>query len=162
MKTILFLLATICMTISCSEKSQDHVSDSVREANEEQFTLTLRKHLDAVIDRDLETLKTTMSPEGKMQLIMQGTEIIHTADSFIEFHEGWFQDSLWTMETKILSTEVGPELGLAVTESMYREPERNGTPYYNRMIVTYVLEKENGHWYVINDHASSIKRSTDN
>lgn len=29
------------------------------------------------------------------------------------------------------------------------------------MIVSYDLVKENGYWYVVKDHASSIEKSTD-
>jgi len=50
---------------------------------------------------------------------------------------------------------------MAITEIVYREPERNGEPYFNRMIVSYVLEKIDGHWCIIKDHASSVEKSTD-
>ncbi len=46
---------------------------------------------------------------------------------------------------------------MAVTEIVYREPEREGKPYFNRMIVSYDLEKIDGKWYIIKDHASSIE-----
>ena len=41
------------------------------------------------------------------------------------------------------------------------EPERDGKPYFNRMHISYTLEKQNGQWYVIKDHASSVEKSTD-
>lgn len=147
--------------ISCSENNKLQTNEISQQENEQAFNKTLDKHLNAIVNKDLDALKSTMSPDGKMQLIMQGTEIINSVDSFINFHEGWFQDTLWTMETKVLRTEIGNTIGLAVTESMYREPERNDEPYYNRMIVTYALEKNNDKWCIINDHASTIEKSTD-
>jgi len=82
-------------------------------------------------------------------------------DSFLAFHEAWFQDTSWTFTTEILNVEVGPEVGMAVTEVVYREPERDGVPYFNRMIVSYTLRKTDGKWYVIKDHATSAEKSTD-
>ncbi len=77
------------------------------------------------------------------------------------YHEPWFQDSTWTFETKILNTVIGERLGMAITEVLYQEPERDGKPYFNRMVVSYDLEKIADQWYVIKDHASSVEKSTD-
>ena len=52
---------------------------------------------------------------------------------------------------------MGDKMGMAVTEIVYRETEREGKPYFNRMIVSYDLEKIDGKWYIIKDHASSIE-----
>jgi len=102
-----------------------------------------------------------MSPDGEMQLILPSTPIINTVDSFLKFHEEWFVDSTWTFETKILNTTIEEDLGIAITEVIYREPERDGKPYFNKMIVSYALKKKNAAWYIIKDHASSIQKSTD-
>ncbi len=123
----------------------------------------MQKHLDAVSNRDLATLKSTLSPEGTMYLILPQTEMTSTVDEFMEYHEEWFADTTanWTFETKILNTAIGDSLGMALTEIMYREPERDGKPYFNRMMVSYDLKKSENNWYVIKDHASSIEKSTD-
>ncbi|MEL6810965.1 MAG: nuclear transport factor 2 family protein [Bacteroidota bacterium] len=125
------------------------------------FKPTLEKHLNAVSNRDLVSLKSTLSPKGDMSLILPGTEMKSSTDEFIEFHMAFFKVPNWTFETRILETKVGSKFGTAIVEAMYREPDRNGKPYYNRMMVSYVLEKINGKWYVIKDHASSIEKSTD-
>jgi hypothetical protein len=131
------------------------------DTNSEAFRATLDKHLNAVVNSDLPALKSTLSPEGKMQLILPGMEIIATANGFIEYHEEWFKSSNWTFETEVLNTEIGPKYGFAVVEVVYREPDRDGLPYFNRMIVSYDLEQLDGNWYVVKDHASSVEKSTD-
>lgn len=125
------------------------------------FVQTMQKHLDAVTNRDLVALKSTMAPTGEMQLILPGTEIINTVDGFMDYHKVWFSDSTWTFETKILNTRVGRDMGMAITEIIYREPDRDGQPYWNRMIVSYDLQNISGKWYIVKDHASSIAKSTD-
>ena len=77
----------------------------------------------------------------------------------MKFHQDWFALPDWTVETIILSTDVGDNMGVATTEFMYREPERNGKPYFNRLIVSYTLHKIDGQWHVIKDHASSIEKT---
>lgn len=129
--------------------------------NERMLRTAMQKHLDAVSGKDLTTLASTMSPEGNMQLILPGDEIVASVDSFLAFHEAWFQDTSWTFTTEILNVEVGQEVGMAVTEVIYREPLRDGVPYFNRMIVSYTLRKMDGKWYVIKDHATSAEKSTD-
>ena len=148
-----------CTTEDRQSPQNKQVADKA--ADEMAFVATLQQHLNAVTEKDLEALASTMSPEGKMQLILPGSEIMDSVDQFIDYHRAWFQDTTWTFETKILNTDVGDRLGLAITEIIYREPERDGKPYWNRMVVSYGLEKIDGHWYIIKDHASSIEKSTD-
>ena len=142
-----------------SEKEAEATGRSTPDQNDSSMVTLMQRHLDAVSNRDLETLQATLSPQGKMQLILPDTEIMNSADEFMAYHREWFQDTTWTFDAKILNTETGDRLGMAITEIVYREPDRNGKPYYNRMIVSYDLEKTNGQWYVIKDHASSVERS---
>ena len=150
---------------SCSEASNDDHPDtfskSAQVGNERAFVEALNKHLWAVSNRNMDSLKSTMSRDGKMQLILPGSEIIDSVSGFLDFHEAWFQDTSWSFEAKILNTNIGENVGIGITEVMYKEPERDGKPYFNRMIVSYGLEKTDGQWYIIKDHASSIEKSTD-
>ena len=158
---ILLLIITVISITSCDsnqEKSNVNVNNNALQ-NEALFVATIQKHLDAVSNKDLTTLKSTLSPEGKMQLILPNSEIINSTINFIEYHKEWFQDTSWTFETKIINTEIGDKIGIAVTEIIYREPDRNGKPYFNRLIVSYGLEKIDDKWYIISDHASSIEKS---
>jgi len=151
--------------VSCNDSTpnaKDTIDLEARQIqNEKDFVETIEKHLNAVSNRDVASLKSTMSPEGKMQLILPSSEIINSVDGFMDYHTEWFQDTVWTFETKVINTEIGDKMGIAITEVIYREPERNGAPYFNRMTVSYALEKLENKWYIIKDHASSIEKSTD-
>lgn len=152
------ILGILMLAFACTSDKPKAEKEGVSEVDQEEaFVERLEIHLRAVATKDLKMLKSTMSPEGNMQLILPGAEIKNSVDSFLLFHEQWFQDTTWTFETKILNTKVGERVGTGVTEIIYREPERNGQPYFNRMIVTYTLEKMEDQWYVIMDHASSVE-----
>lgn len=159
---ITYRIIYVCILLSfisctCNEKQ----NESNQQESEILFKTTMQKHLDAVSSKDLISLKSTMSPKGNMQLILPSEEIINSVDKFMEFHENWFELPNWTFETKILNTEIGEIYGIAIVEIVYREPERNGKPYFNRMTISYTLEKINNQWYIIKDHASSNEKSID-
>ena len=129
--------------------------------NEAAFKTVLETHFSAISDRDLNGLKSTLSPKGNMQLILEGEEIIDKVDGFMEYHAAWFEMQGWTMNNTILNSSVGETMGMAVVEAMYQELERDGKPYFNRLIVSYDFEKIDGQWYIIKDHATSVEKSTD-
>ncbi|WP_282097926.1 nuclear transport factor 2 family protein [Sinomicrobium weinanense] len=158
--SLLIIFTTTPVLISCNNVEKKETTPG-QAKSEQEFVNIMQRHLNAVTNRDIEALKSTMSPEGKMQLILPGSEIIYSVDGFMDYHKKWFSDSAWTFEAKILNTRIGNKIGMAVAEIMYKEPEREGKPYYNRMIVSYDLEKIDGTWYVIKDHASSVEKSTD-
>lgn len=162
MRKSTFLLMFVVITfLSCNKakNNANKVETISKEQNEQEFVAALEKHLDAVERKDLKTLKTTMSPNGKMELIQPSMEVIKGVDGFMKFHEDFFNHPNWSIKFTITSKDVGEKIGVATTETMYREPERNGKPYFSRMTVTYVLEKIDGKWYIIKDQASFIEKT---
>ena len=146
---------------ACEQPAKEAVAQvaTVDAKSEALFKATLKKHLDAVSNKDLATLESTLSPKGNMELVLPNEAIKHTVKDFVDMHREWFQDSTWTFETKILNTHIGQSLGAATVESLYQEPNRNGKPYFNKMAITYVLQKTDHQWFVIKDHASSIEKT---
>lgn len=159
MKIITLLLLTLFSLTCFANKTDQKLSDAV--SNKKSFIATMTKHLNAVTNRDLKSLKSTLSPKGDMLLILPQTENIKSVGAFMDYHKEWFAAPDWTFETKILSTNIKSDLGMAIVEIVYKEPVRDGNPYFNRMTVSYVLEKIEGQWYIIKDHASSVQKSTD-
>lgn len=161
---IMVVLLVLVVGSSCRHNEADPalVADFVELSPKSVVESRMQMHLDAVTNRDLATLKKTLHPEGKIQLILPGMEIVNGVDGFMDFHAKWFAASTeWSFETKILNSEVGNNFAMVITELTYREPMRDGKPYYNRQVVSYVLENVEGQWFVIKDHCSSTEKSTD-
>ena len=93
--------------------------ETSKEQNKELFKSAISKHLNAVTAKDSNALKSTMSPNGNMELIQPSSEIIYSVDGFMKFHQDWFKVPNWTVNTKILSTDIGNEIGVATTEFLY-------------------------------------------
>jgi len=153
------LLCILVLQMACSKPLKN--TQTNKNNDEHYVILTMQKHLTAVSTKNMTALAETLSPNGEMQLILPASEVNDSVAGFLKFHEEWFKSSNWAFETKILNSKVGTQLAMVVVEAIYREPMRNGQPYFNRMTVSYTLEKIDGHWYVIKDHASSVEKSTD-
>ncbi len=76
-----------------------------------------------------------------MELIIPGRAITYTVDEFVELHQNWFKDTTWTMQTNILNLKADQNIAFATADAMYKELERDGNPYFNHMVVSYILEK---------------------
>ena len=157
-KNLFILLCFIGSLSACNKSVKQQQND---ESEQMAVLLTMEKHLAAVSNKDSASLAETLSPSGHMQLILPSTEIIPGVDGFMKYHNDWFKNPDWTFETRILNSKVGSLLAMVIVEIVYQEPLRDGKPYFNRMTVSYVLEKTEGQWYVIKDHASSVQKSTD-
>jgi ketosteroid isomerase-like protein len=157
MHKILLLMLLVGLLVACSHKPKLQSS-----SQRESVMSVMQQHLNAVSNKNLISLAETLPPNGQMQLILPGTEIIDSVAGFLKFHEDWFSDSDWTFETEILNATVGKQLAMVVVQIIYREPMRDGKPYFNRMTVSYDLQNIEGKWYVIKDHASSVEKSTTN
>ncbi len=157
-KNPMVLLFLTGLLTACSLPKKPAANDPSERA---AVLFTMQKHLDAVANKDLKSLAETLSPDGQMQLILPGTEIIDSVAGFLQFHEDWFKNPDWTFATEILHATVGQQLAVVVVQIIYREPLRDGKPYFNRMTVSYALEKTQSQWYVIKDHASSVEKSND-
>ena len=123
------------------------------------FETSLSNHLRAVQEKNFELLKSTVPDSGSFHLILPNGKMINRVEEFLDMHHEWFQESGWSMESRVLFSESGADFGHAIVESMLREPERNGKPYFHKMAISYVLKLQDGAWKVVADHASTIEKS---
>lgn len=162
-----YTLLLVIVLSSCVENMKQIADENVEaknistEKNAQSAIEVMQRHLNAVTNRNLNVLEETLTPEGTMQLILPGTEILQGNKAFMDYHKEWFALPDWTFKTRIVNSEIGTDMGSFIVEIIYGEPLRDGEPYFNRMAISYVLKKIDGDWYVIKDHASSIEKSTD-
>lgn len=165
MRRFLFLYS-ICLSLvflSCKgEPEEKPVAVTPDSAMNKELLLTaMNTHMKAIADRDLKVLQSALSPQGNMQLILPGMEIIEKVTGFMEYHREWFAAKDWSFDYSILNSKMCETMGMVIVSLLYKEPERDKKPYFNRMVVSNDLQKIDGKWYVIKDHASSIEKSTD-
>ncbi|NQV29817.1 MAG: nuclear transport factor 2 family protein [Candidatus Marinimicrobia bacterium] len=153
----IFLSLFIFLIGSCSS-DQSESDKSVQNYN--QFVATLESHLAAISEKSFESLLITLPTDNEFFLILPGSDTRTQKSEFIKYHEDWFHDTTWTFDSKITHTEIGDEIGIAIVDIIYKEPSRDGKPYFNHMIVSYALKKYDSQWRVFLDHASSIEKTS--
>lgn len=159
---ISLLLLSACIHTEHKEKPVPEDQKVSQLENTKAFKEALRQHLDAVSAKDIDAVKKTLPPSNEsMHLILPNGTQMNTAGEFIKMHDDWFKDTstAWTLNFSIKYAYANGNLGYALVEGMLEEPNRNGKPYFHKMHVSYVLEKINGKWLVIKDHASTIEKS---
>ena len=127
----------------------------MKKADHKLFHATLRQHLNATFNRDIETLESLMSPDGTMYMMRPNTQVIHSTDSYIDYHRKWFQDPEWKLSGVITDSHVGT----AIVDMRYEIPNLNGKAYWNELVISYVMKKVDNKWYVISDHSTSKRKS---
>lgn len=153
----LVVVFSVFFLTNCSTSSL--ISDSERKKNETAFLTVMNTHLKAISTKDIALLGTTLPSNEEMYLLLDGMEMTTQSDEFLKLQKDWFDSGEWTFETKIVRSDVGIEIGYAIVESLYKEPNRNGKPYFNRMLISYDLKKIEGKWYVVKDQATSIEKT---
>ena len=116
------------------------------------FRDTLRRHLRAIQDRDLQGLADTVAP-APLVLIMADGKLVRSTREFLEAHRAWFASPGWTLEAKEIEVFEAPELGVAVLELDYREPPASRSRSY----LTLVFRNQGGRWLMVQDQNTPIK-----
>ena len=124
----------------------------------QSFEQTLDKHLKAINAHDYTALAETLPKKGALTLISPEGEISKTAEAFKTMHEGWFKTPGWTMDLEIMEKRQEGNLGFALVLYDYREKERDGKPYRNRLFVSLVFAKQDGQWVLVFDQATAAKK----
>jgi ketosteroid isomerase-like protein len=158
MRNLLQILTIALILSSCTADNSEYSEEN----NKKEFTAALQMHLNAITNKDIATVVSTLpKPKDNMYLILPDGTTMNTAGDFINMHREWFKDSIsnWKLTFNIKNVHTNKDLGFAIVEALLKEPARNGKPYFHKMLVSYVLEKKNKKWLVIKDHASTLEKS---
>jgi uncharacterized protein (TIGR02246 family) len=115
------------------------------------FRETLRRHLQAIQDRDLAALADTVADDG-LVLIMADGRLLRRTDEFLEAHRGWFGMKSWTLQAREVRVFESAGLAVAVLELDYREPPA----VHSRSYLTLVFEKRGERWLMVQDQNTPI------
>ena len=116
------------------------------------FREALRRHLQAIQDRDLQGLADTVAADG-LVLIMADGRLVRSTAEFLDAHRGWFAMRNWTLQAREVRTFESPDLAVAVLELDYREPPAT----HSRSYLTLVFENRGGRWLMVEDQNTPIK-----
>jgi len=122
-------------------------------AAQPDFDLALRKHLDAIASRDLESFAGNLTSRPVLYTIVQNGHAFTTPQELAAVHAEWFKDPDWVWQGSVIHKHVGQDMALAVLKYTYR-PNPGAASFETWL--TYVFALENGAWKIIHDQNTAL------
>jgi uncharacterized protein (TIGR02246 family) len=116
------------------------------------FRETLRRHLQAIQDRDLQGLADTVAADG-LVLIMADGRLVRSTPGFLEAHRGWFAMDNWTLRADEVRVFESADLAVAVLRLDYREAPSTRSESF----LTLVFERRGERWLMVQDQNTPIR-----
>ena len=127
---------------------------SFRAGKNRSFEETLKVHLQAVEDRDFDTLLSTLPEEGgETVLILPRGSIDKSRDNFVSGHKDWFADKSWKQKFEIINTITTAEMAVATVKYVYTE----GTGEVWNALLGLVFQKIDDRWVLVHDQNTRIQ-----
>src|SRR5436305_1300449 len=114
------------------------------------FRETLDKHLRAIQSRALSSLAETL-PEDRLTLIMSDGRLVQTAREFLRLHEGWFQQTTWSLLADLVEFTETPEMGVAVLRLDYSDDPPDQPAVRETSLLTLIFAHRDGRWVLTHD-----------
>lgn len=112
----------------------------------------------AVINRDLERLKSTLTASDTLHFIGTTGKMSQTRQAYERFHRDWFKETCWMISFEISALYLKKEFGYVILIFTYQEPNSEKKTSTLVSYVTLVFRKERGCWKVIADICTPISR----
>ncbi len=139
---MLVLLVLLLVAVSTSADTQI-----------QSFDETLKRHLKAIVSRDLPGILATVADGDVLMLILPGGTRIDGKAAFAELHKEWFSDPNWRMElTEIRRLETA-ELCSVILHYTYRDTP-DGPP--RERYLQLVFQLIGAEWRLVFDQNTPI------
>ena len=115
------------------------------------FSETLDMHINALINRDLETFQKTLVPDDRLSVILPNGSRLAGFNDIIHFHKTWFSDPDWSLELKLLSNWSNQRKGCATFQVNYADIDPTGKAYQLRYLLSLIFINENENWLLVLD-----------
>ena len=154
--------------ISCQHNHEAHVDgdvDADAHATPTEigiklgFQNAISDHLYAIATKNTDMLKKTVPDSGAFNLIIPTGKMLTTVDEFLAGYEAMFADPESTFTSEVINSSYTSDFGTAVVYSTLEDPDRDGSPYFHKMLFTYNVKKLDGAWKIVSSHATTVEKS---
>ncbi len=102
------------------------------------FRETLKAHLDAILNRDLDGLLANL-PEDEVVLVMADGTLVRSVGEFAEAHRGWFASKTWTTDFEEVEEFESENLAVVTLLLDYQDLPEAAEPIRQRSYLTLVF-----------------------
>ncbi|MCB1606146.1 MAG: SgcJ/EcaC family oxidoreductase [Xanthomonadales bacterium] len=118
------------------------------------FDDTLKQHLQAISERDLESLLATVGDD--LNLIFPNGQLVQGKENFRNIHTEWFADTQWRMEISEVSRSVGADMATVLLKYELRDVPEPGQGNPRSAFLVLVFAKSDDGWRLIHDQNTRI------
>lgn len=115
------------------------------------FKETLEKHLKAIEEKDIESLKETLPLGEELVLITPTGGVISSCNEFVDGHVPWFEDDSWNMTFETVNIIESSEMGIATVKYRYVDKEND-----SYTILSLAFKFIDGRWLLVHDQNTPI------
>jgi hypothetical protein len=123
-----------------------------------RFEEALNNHLEMVKRRNLPGFTKTVIQDERLILILPNGTLIEGFEAVKQFHAEWFSDPDWTLESRLIKTIIGQDLGTALLEVEYKDLDMDGEPYFLKYYLNLTFLFENEQWLLVFDQNTMLPK----
>ena len=120
------------------------------------FKETLSKHLSAIDNRDIDGFLATIVKDERLVVIMPNGTLIKGYENVKNFHEDWFSDPDWSLDT--VSEVVCSDSATALLKVKYNDLDPDGNPYSMEYYLSLTFVLEGGQWLLALDQNTLLPK----
>lgn len=162
MKYLFIIFIALCILSACNDHDHSHghsQEDLSEVGNELGFQGVISNHLNALESKNMDLLMKTVPDSGSFNLIVPAGFMFNKVSDFIKGYESLFGDEGVTINSKVLESKINGNMGTAIVLSDLNDDDRNGKPYFHKMLMTYTAEKKGNDWKIISSHGTTVEKS---
>ena len=123
------------------------------------FDETLRIHLQAIQERDLEGLLATVADQPEPTVIFPDGKLLRGKPAYRAVHVDWFADDQWRMEFSEVSRVVASDQATVLLRYEYRDVPEPGQGNPRSTYLVLVFQRIGGQWLLVHDQNTRIQPS---
>jgi|GEM_PF-1026689 len=117
------------------------------------FSESLKLHLDAVVERNLETYMESISAES-ISMILPNGKLMANHEAIENFHAEWFEESGWEFKYKIIQQIEAEKMGYALLDVDYYNLDEQNIKDYRPFFLALVFQLKDGAWKLTHDQCT--------
>ncbi len=119
-----------------------------------EFQHTLQRHLQAIADRDLDTLLDTVSDQ--VDLIFPNGQLLRGKQAYRDFHVEWFGDDQWRLEPQVVRSTESAEMATVLLRYELRDVPEPGQGNPREAFLVLVFQLIDDRWQLVHDQNTRI------
>lgn len=88
---------------------------------------------------------------------MSDGRLVRTVDEFVALHRDWFAGNTWSLDTELIETVEGADVGLAVLRLDYRDRPPGREPIHETSLLSLVFQRQGDRWVMVHDQNTPIR-----